>query len=483
MMHVQTDVGKAFGVELIRSDEMDSAINIWNDISVGRPPWLDPEDGVFTVNMAKHICDTRARLITLDIGVAVDSGAEKKSPRAEWLQARVDELLGRLPEKITDAVRLGGIVFKFNGSTWDYVLPGDFGITKVDGSGNIRGAIFAEHYVEGREHYTRLEYHHFDENDVYHVQNKAFKNSAIGQGVFNLGQEIPLANVSVWSEMEEEVQIKDLEKPLFAYFRVPGSNTIDSLSPLGVSVFANAVTELKSIDIAISRKDAEITDSKHITFVGQAIKQYADNRKIKLPRFIQGIGMGVDDTSTNAIREHAPTIQTAARLQDINFDLSMCGVKCGFSEGVFTLDGQHGVVTATQVEADDRDTIQTIKADRDALQNAIDNAIYGAAALADLLNLAPAGDYELQYSFGDITYNYEEDKANWKSYVLQGWVPVWKYFVKFEKMSEDEAKEMAEELKQQAMDNAMMQQQIMGMGNPQEPEAQDQPQSNTKASE
>ena len=44
-----------------------------------------------------------------------------------------------------------------------------------------------------------------------------------------------------------------------------------------------------------------------------------------------------------------------------------------------------------------------------------------------------------------MTYNYEEDKASWRAYVMQGWVPKWMYFVKFEGMSEEEAKAMTAE--------------------------------------
>lgn len=143
--------------------------------------------------------------------------------------------------------------------------------------------------------------------------------------------------------------------------------------------------------------------------------------------------------------EHTPTLLTDQRIKDINFDLSMAGVKCGFSEGVFVLDGQTGMITATQVEADDRDTIQTIKADRDALKAALEQALYGADVLCTLYNLAPPGPYETAFNFGDITYSYEEDKAAWRSYVAQGWVPRWLYFVKFEGMSEEEAKALCAE--------------------------------------
>ena len=65
--------------------------------------------------------------------------------------------------------------------------------------------------------------------------------------------------------------------------------------------------------------------------------------------------------------------------------------------------------------------------------------------LCTLYNLAPAGSYEAAFNFGDITYSYEEDKAAWRSYVAQGWVPRWLYFVKFEGMSEEEAKALCAE--------------------------------------
>lgn len=436
-MFIRTDIGKAFGVELIQSSEMNAALTLWDNITSDRPPWLDPDDDVRTYKMGKHIADYRARLVCLDIGVALSG-----SPRADYLQAICNDLIKRLPDKVADAERLGGIAIKWNGSSWDFALPGEFGITKQDGNGNIVGAIFAEYITHGIDHYTRLEYHRFKDG-LYLVTNKAFRNRAMQNGQYTLGAEVPLTEVEEWADMQPEVQIEQLETPLFAFFRLPGSNTIDKTSPLGMSAFANAVPELEALDMALSRKNGEVADSKHITFVGQAAIQYANAHSTKLPRFVQGLGVGVDDQKP--ITEHVPTMLTDARIKDINFDLSMAGVKCGFSEGVFVMDGQTGVITATQVESDDRDTIQTIKADRDALRCAVEQAIKGADALTTLLGAAPLGEYETTFNFGDITYNYEEDKASWKNYASQGWVPLWLYFTKFEGMSEEEAKKMVAE--------------------------------------
>ena len=65
--------------------------------------------------------------------------------------------------------------------------------------------------------------------------------------------------------------------------------------------------------------------------------------------------------------------------------------------------------------------------------------------MADLYDLAPVGEYEVMYDFGDITYNREEDRARWWQYVTAGKVPAWMYFTKFEGMSEEEARAMVDE--------------------------------------
>jgi len=454
-----SDIGREFNVKLISSPQMQNALTAWDNISKGKPYWLDSENGIKTVNMAKFIADTRAKLTTLDIGISVSGN----SARAAYLQEIADDLIKRLPEKVCEADRLGGMMIRWNGQSWDFVMPGYFGVTEVDSNKEIIGAIFAVQAVEGKSTYTRLEYHRFVDVEgemLYQVTNRAYRNGTDISGNTTLGTPIPLTEVKLWRHLQPETFIRGLDKPLFAYYRIPGSNTIDDTSPLGMSIFANAITELKAIDIGISRKDDEVEDSKHVTFIGQSVQKSADRRNFKLPRFVQQLGIGIEDSGNSSIKEHVATLLTEQRLRDINFNLSMAGVKCGFSEGVFVLDGQRGMVTATQVESDDRDTIQTIKNDRDALQVAIEQAIEGADKLATLMNYSPIGTYELSFAFGDITYSYEEDKANWRLYAMQGWIPKWRYFVKFEKMSEEDAKAMIAEAQMADMELQLFQQQL-----------------------
>lgn len=164
------------------------------------------------------------------------------------------------------------------------------------------------------------------------------------------------------------------------------------------------------------------------------------------------MGVGVNDE--NMIHEHVATLLTEQRIKDINSILAMISTKCGFSQGFFQLDEKTGMMTATQVEADDQETIRTIKNIRDALEECIKQLLYGCNVMADLYSDTPPELWEnleesMVFNFGDITYNYQEDAANWWKYRIQGDVPAWMYYVKFEGMSEDEARQMIEEAKKE----------------------------------
>lgn len=434
------DAEKIFGTDIIMSGAMDRAIRTWYSIVGGRPGWRNMDDDVDTINFAKFITSDTAKKICLDIDINVDGSA-----RAEYLQTVVDALKDVLRDKVEDACSVGGIMFKPNGSAdvrncIDYVETNDFLITDKNTNGDIKGCIFIDYLQIGDKHYKRLEYHRFV-GEQYVITNRAYKSDAHD----TLGKEVPLHAVTAWADMAPEVSIQNVTAPLFAYYKMPYNNTIDHDSPLGVSVFSNAIKELKDLDVAWSRKGTEVEDSKHMTFVSASAMQYADSRNIKLPRFVKGLDLGINDENT--VHEHISTMLTEDRLKDINSILSMISTKCGFSQGQFVLDRKTGNVTATQVEADDRETIETIKDMRDALKDAIDRLLYALSVYADLYNLAPVGKYEASYAFGDLTYNWEEDRARHWQYVQQGKYPLWMYYMKFEGMSEEEAKRVVAEAK------------------------------------
>ena len=450
------EIEKRFQADVQLSSVMEAAIDKFYCITAGHPPWEDKKDDIESINFAGYIDDVTAGLVTLDLGIDI-SGSE----RADYLQAQADYVLNVIHDKVSEGLGNCGIMFKPNGQNVDYVEPGSFAPTETDSNGNILGCVFQSQIQRGDYTYTRLEWHRFEDATagdgtvarVYRITNYAYKarTGRFGNAsMTNIGDPCSLTEVKEWSNIEPDIAIENVEMPLFAYFRNPAPNRIDRTSPLGVPVWHNAMKELKDLDIAWSRKSTEVEDSKHMTFVSQSAIQFADQHGIELPRFLRGLEMGVNADET--IHEHVSTLLTDQRIADINSILSLISTKCGFSQGFFQLDEKTGVMTATQVEADDQETIRTIKNIRDALQDAITQLLYGCNVMADLYSDTAPELWEtlkesMSFSFGDITYNYQEDMANWWKYRIQGDVPAWMYYVKFEKMSEEEAKAMIEESK------------------------------------
>lgn len=442
MFKFKKEAKKAFGVQVIYSGVMENEILKWQNMLKGKPYWLSKEDDIDSINFAKFITSETAKKICLDIDINVSG-----SKRAEYLEDVMKNLKKVLRDKVEDACGMGGIMFKPNGTEEknnciNYVMPDEFLITNKDNNGNITGAVFFDYYFDevAEKYYTRMEYQRF-EGDVYAISNKVFCSKREGE----LGKEIQIENAPVWNNLLPEVQIDNVEHTLFAYYKMPYNNTIEYSSPLGVSVFSNAEKELRDLDVAWSRKSGEVEDSKHITFIDATQTDYAENKKIKLPRFVRTLDMGSRLGDESNIHEHVATLLTDQRITDINSILSMISTKCGFSQGQFVLDRKSGQITATQVEADDRETIETIKDMRDALKDTLDHLVYALNVYADLYDLAPLGEYETSYDFGDLTYNYEEDRARHWNYVSQGKYPLYRYYMEFEGMSEEEARAVVKE--------------------------------------
>ena len=442
-MLFKNDAEKEFNIESITSAQMEAVLNRCAMIYGGHPPWMDYEDGIRTINFARSVCAETARLTTLAVSINVDG-----SGMGDYIQSVIDKTYYNLRVWVQRGFANGTIVLKPNGGGIDAFTPDEFIVTSVDDNGKINGIVFKDSYQENDRSYTRLEYHRFEADNVYAISNRAY----VSDNPDSLGHKIDMAKTK-WSELLSDAYItkandEKLDAPLFGVFTTPDANDLDPNSPLGQPLFAPAIEELKDLDIAYSRNAGEIKESQKIVLLDDRLMT-APGKKIRgkkpdveLPHFVKNV-MGSEPK--DFYQEINPELRTDIRKIGINQQLSFVAYKCGYSNGYFSFDEKTGVVTATQIEADQQRTIQFIKDCRDKLQCCMDGVIYAIQIMAELYGLAPSGPYEVEYGFGDIIYSYEEDKANWWKYVVQGKIPAWKYFVKFENMTEDEAKALTAE--------------------------------------
>lgn len=448
-MLLKTKAKEEFDIKLLSNDAFDSYLKRCEEIYKGTPDWLD--DDIHTVNLAKSVCSETARLTCLGIGITVDGSA-----RAEYLQKVIDDkVYFNLRHWIEYGCAYGTVILKPNGEGIDLVTPQDFVVTD-EKDGVIRGVIFESYYYDNHDEkwYTRLEYHRFLKNGQYAVSNRCF----VGNTKNSTDKAIDIKKTP-WKDLAEDMVCVNVDKPLYGVFKTPMANNIVIGSCMGLPMFGEALEELKDLDVAYSLNAKEILNSKRtvlldsdrLTPTGGNLRNRAAGYKdtaetMGLPDFVKVIeGQGNGDI----YHEINPTLNTTMRLTGINAVLSQIGYKCGFSNGYFVFNEKSGMITATQVEADDRKTIQLIKDVRDGLESCIDGLTYAIDRFADFYNLSPVGKYEITYDFGDITYNREEDRARWFGYVAAGKVPFWRYLMKFEGFSEEDAKEIEAEAQPQ----------------------------------
>lgn len=434
MFSVEREVKREFKIEPIESAEMREAIQTWYRIWSGDPPWK--AEDARPINFAKAITEETARLVTLAAHVNVNGSA-----RADWMQQRVElELLPFLRDAVERGCALGAFALKPTVDSIGVYTPAEYRITAVDGRRRVTGAVFYDTVQREGYTYTKAEYHRY-EGALYAISNRVYRMRDGDASAVS----VSIDSVPEWVGIEAETRLENIQDPLFSVFTMPAANNIDG-TVNGVSIFANALKELAALDIAWSAMTDEIQDSRPITLLDDRMLSESGSKyavsQVKLPRYVKNVlGTGME----NFYQQIVNTLQAEDRKTGINLILSSIGYKCGFSNGYFAYDQKTGMMTATQVESDDRRTIQMIKDIRDRLQTAIDGLLYAMDVYAELYHLAPYGSYQADYDFGDITYNFEEDRQNYKSLCQLGVVPWWMYLVKFEGYGEAEAKAIVAE--------------------------------------
>lgn len=441
-----TDIYEILGEKPKHYDATEQMIGACRRAYSDKPDWYVQDEDARTLGFTSEICSELSRLTTMNIEIAI-TGSE----RADWLKAVIDGV--DLRRWVEYGLAEGNLILKPNGTGVDKVLPNQFQILDADDA-QIWKIVFFDWYDDdiNDQHFTRLEYHRREDDGTYIVRNYVFK----GTGHGDLKTQIPI-EASPWVGFSEETVITGADRMLFGLFQVPSANNLDIGAPLHLPVVSKALQEIQDLDIAYSRFAAEIEDSARTVLLdsdrllptGGRVRLSAQNSEsmvaaLKLPKFVRAV-QGSGSENSDVYHEINPTLNSTERLVGIHELLDLVGYKCGFSNGYFVLNERTGMITATQVEADDRRTIQTVTDIRMNLQGALDDLIYALDRFADAYEYAPRGTYEVNYAFDDLTLNVEEDKARWYSYVQAGYVPFWRYLMLFEGYTEEEARKIDNE--------------------------------------
>lgn len=365
------------------------------------------------MDIAKAICAELAGLVwseQCEVHVSQE-GAEQ--PPEEFVHDVLvkNGFWTKMQEHIEQVLALGGGAIK----AW-YEERRDGAGNVIPGSGRIRlGFCLADQFVptawdnaqvtdgvfisrEAKDgyYYTRLEWHKWD-GLTYYISNEAFRaeykqpNPGITESQDILGFRYPLNEI--YPFLNEETALQGLTTSLFAYYRTAVANNIDDNSPLGVSIYANAMSTLKALDICYDSFIREFRlGKKRIIVPAQCVRTVVDPDTGEMRRYFDASDEAYEALSTDnpdalKIQDNSVELRIDEHERAINAFLSILCLQVGFSAGTFTFDRAQGLKTATEVISENSKTYKTIKAQQLQVKMAIAKIVDAIIQIASLYDL------------------------------------------------------------------------------------------------
>ena len=307
----------------------------------------------FTMNMAKEISEEWADILWSE-KCKISFEDEKAQNNANELIDELDMyvLINNAIEKSgalgTEATVVGvyDIIENEDGMTLD-VSNAKTRIDLVDvdwifplswtNKGITECAFGSVEYIKGKKHIV-LSVHLLNDKGNYVIKNHLFSES---NG--NLTEIVDTDDTLKEFDTKSNVKWFSIFKPLL-------TNNLFSNSPFGIPYYANAIDNLKSVDISFDALKNEILDGRKRTFVRADMFSYDDGQQKLVfdPNDTTVYQLPTGATKDDLIQSDSDDLRTDKQTDTLNTQLNILGKKCGFGENYYHFNGQT-LQTATAV--------------------------------------------------------------------------------------------------------------------------------------
>ena len=392
----------------------------WHVIPCGTVADPNATRQMYRMDMAKAVCAEMAGLVwgeecTVNVSIrGFEETEERKDPLNLFMQDALakNAFHQKMQESIEEGLALGGNALK----TWaetrhdengneipdtrkimiGYAMADQFIPISWDNA-KITEGVFVSRIAKGGWYYTRLEWHKWNgttyviTNELYRSEMNKGKNPDESQDI--LGVRYPLSEIYPYLDEVTEVPV---EESLFTYWRTPIANNLDDNSPLGVSVYANALDTLRALDICYDSFVREFRlGKKRIIVPARAVRSVVDPQTGKLCRYFDANdetyeALASDTPEDLKISDNSVELRVEEHVAAINAFLSILCMQVGFSAGTFTFDEHQGLKTATEVVSENSKTYKTIKTVQNQIRPAIEHLVRNIIDVAVLYDM----DYE-----------------------------------------------------------------------------------------
>lgn len=354
---------------------------IWTDqtqITVSTKGYEDSEEDPLNEYVCKVL---KKNAFTEKMQEAIEQSAALGGEALKvWREVRRDSNGNEVPE--TENLKIGFCMAdQFVPTAWD--------------NAQVTEGVFISRQAKGGYYYTRLEWHKWD-GLTYVITNELYRSDKFKIGTTEpqdiLGFRVPLAEL--YPLLDEETTITELEGSLFSYFRPPIANNIDDNSPLGVSIYANALETLHALDICFDSFVREFRlGKKRIIVPARMIKTVVDPVTGVPRRYFDATdetyeALSTDDPDSLKIQDNSVALRVKEHVAAINAFLNIFCLQVGLSAGTFSFDTQnHGIKTATEVVSENSKTYKTVRNYQNMVRPAVERLVHNIIAVASLYEM------------------------------------------------------------------------------------------------
>ena len=391
------------------------------------------------MNTGKAVCAELASLVfgdCVEIYVTREGwNSEDPDPLGEFVAdvLRKNAFSTKMQEHCEQALSLGGgaikVWFEPRRTADGNAIPGEgdmrIGYAMADqfvptawDNARVTEGVFISRVAKDGYYYTRLEWHKWNgttyviTNELYRADMEKGERPDTTQDI--LGVRVPLSDV--YPMLAEETTFKGLEQSLFTYYRTPIANNLDDNSPLGVSMYANALDTLRSIDTVYDSLLREFRlGKKRIIVPANAVQTVIDPDSGMPVRYFDANceayeALNTDTPDALKVQDNSMELRVEEHVAALNAYLNILCLQTGLSLNTFSFSTGGGMKTATQVISEDSKTYKTAKTVKDQLKPAVEALVHGIITVASLYDVKwqgqsvaamASGGYNVAVTFGD----------------------------------------------------------------------------------
>jgi A118 family predicted phage portal protein len=280
----------------------------------------------------------------------------------------------------------------------------------------VTEGVFINETVKGDKTYTHLEWHYWKQG-TYYVDHELYE-AKTSTGEIGTPVDIKV----LYPDLEPVIEFNNWKRPIFVYIKPNSANNVDMDSPMGVSIYGNALDTIKAIDIAFDSFEREFRlGKKRILVPSSAIKYVNDPETGKQVRYFDADdevyqAFKFDDPEGQKIHDNSVELRVDEHVSAINALLNLFAMQTGFSAGSFSFDGQ-SMKTATEVVSENSKTFRTKQSHETMIEEGIKDLVEIILDLAEEYELFNRPeDYEVTVTFDDSV---AEDKMGDLQYWTQ----------------------------------------------------------------